>query len=429
LSQKLGFKLFLVSTFAFVCAWAAAYAVSETAADWFFYNARSASYWQSKTETAVQDFQEYVRQSALSTAQAMTDSAWMIAHPDFVIITDTPSNVENQLEASSVLESDDYIQIVCSDGYIYAVLYFTGYTYFFWWKIAGLLAGMLVFLSIVIPFNAGIVRRINRLYMQVLDSSQSGRNKCIGIEGNDELTNLGAEIEAMRLSLLSLYESEEKIRIEGEQMAASLSHDLRTPLTKLIGYLEIMEHSQISEYEKACYVQKSIEKAFQIKALIEILFGRFAKNVSNAQPVRPEMIDLSEFLLDVLTNECAELENDGFIPIQDLNLKSGYCSSIPVEEALRIIDNIFSNIRKYADRTEPVAVCAFVQSNWIFFSASNHKRMHSTAVPGHALGLKNIETLVKQNGGEIQIKNGLRKFSLEIRFPCKVCKESLLELK
>lgn len=67
-----------------------------------------------------------------------------------------------------------------------------------------------LFLGILIPFNAYTIHRINKLYQQVLLSSQSGRNCSIKIGGRDEIAKLGNEIEFMRISLLSLLENEEK---------------------------------------------------------------------------------------------------------------------------------------------------------------------------------------------------------------------------
>lgn len=99
-----------------------------------------------------------------------------------------------------------------------------------------------LFLGILIPFNAYTIHRINKLYQQVLLSSQFEENSSIKIGGRDEIAKLGNEIESMGISLLSLLENEEKMRFESEQMVASLSHDLRTPLTKLTGYLEIVIH-------------------------------------------------------------------------------------------------------------------------------------------------------------------------------------------
>ena len=120
-----------------------------------------------------------------------------------------------------------------------------------------------MFLGITIPFNAYTVHRINKLYQQVVLSSQSGRSSSIEIGGRDEIAKLGNEIESMRISLLSLLKNEKKIRIESERMVASLSHDLRTPLTKLTGYLEILIHKKDLteiEYEifKYCKGKKAI---------------------------------------------------------------------------------------------------------------------------------------------------------------------------
>ena len=276
ISKRLGAKLLVTSALAFAFAWIGHHFVTEVASEWFFYDTRFDSYWEGKCDCAIQSFQEYVSGNNLSRREALTDSEWEREHPDIVLFTE-PALLHEEAQAD--YESggvEQYEPITCSDGEIYVTSYAPGNIYFYQWKAAGIAIGFMLFLMIIIPFTVHIIHRINKLYHLVLLSGQSGRGGCIAIKGCDEISCLGNEIESMRLSLLALVENEAKIREDSEQLVASLSHDIRTPLTKLTGYLEILIHKKDQPgVDEMVYLEKAAEKARQLKALTDELFEKF----------------------------------------------------------------------------------------------------------------------------------------------------------
>lgn len=411
-------KLFVVAVFALVCAWLGHYLLSDVVAEWFFYDPRFDTYWEAKSDDAVQDFQMYVTKHSLSTQAALADIVWNKQNPNIILFTE-PAFLYGEKKTSS--DFDDgykYEEIYCSDGFIYATSYLPGNAYFFWWDVVGLMFGILIFLVIVIPFNAYTVYRINKLYQQVLFSSQSGRYKSIEIGGADEIAKLGNEIEAMRISLLSLLENEEKMRSESEQMVASLSHDLRTPLTKLTGYLEILIHKKnLAEAEREVYLTKTAEKAHQMKVLIDTLFHKFVAETENKSEYSQELIDGGEFLNQILYEECSELEADGFLVKQLPMFHSGYSCRLHIGDIRRVFDNIFSNLRKYADPEIPIVIIENEQHNQICVIIENYKSKHPSKDTSHKIGLMVIQTLVEQNGGAVNIEQDSTKFSIEVFLP------------
>ena len=144
----------------------------------------------------------YVTDNNLSTLEALTDTEWNKQNSNIILFTEPAYLYQKKsflYEFDNSDKSDKYEEIFCSDGLIYATSYLPGDVYFFWWDTTGLLFGILIFLGIVIPFNVYTMHRINKLYYQVLQSSQSGRCSSIGISGKDEIAKLGNEIESMRI--------------------------------------------------------------------------------------------------------------------------------------------------------------------------------------------------------------------------------------
>ena len=363
-----------IAAFALICAWLGHYLLSDVVAEWFFYDPRFDTYWEAKSDDAVQSFQMYVTDHNLSTQDALTDTVWNKQNSNIILFTEPAFLYEEKKASSDFNDVDKYEAIYCSDGFIYATSYSPGNSYFFWWNTAGLLFGILLFLGIVIPFNAYTIHRINKLYQQVLLSSQSGKNSSIEIGGRDEIAKLGNEIESMRISLLSLLENEEKMRTESEQMVASLSHDLRTPLTKLTGYLEILIHKKsLTEAEHELYLTKAVEKAHQMKILTDALFHKFVTETENRFEYPYELIDGGEFLNQILYEECSELEAEGFLVKQIPMFHSGYSCRLHIGDIRRAFDNVFSNLRKYADPKIPIVITENEQQNQICVMIENRK--------------------------------------------------------
>lgn len=416
ISRRLGIKLLTVAVIAFVFAGLEHYLVTNTVAAWFFYDTRFDTYWDKQSASAVEDFQKYVTENGLSMREALTDTKWNKENSDVILFTEPAFLYEER--PSNLDEEDKYEPINCSDGFIYATSYSPGDAYFFWWDTAGMIIAILLFLGIVIPFTVYTIHRIKKLYQQVLLSAQSGRNSRIEVSGMDEITELGNEIESMRMSLLDLLEHEERMREESKQLVASLSHDMRTPLTKMTGYLEILMHKkELTETQYEIYLEKASEKARQMKILTDGLFHKFVTGRRTECNYLQEVIDGGQFLNQLLYEECSELEEDEFL-IGDIPMfGSGYFCRLHIEDIRRVFDNIFSNLRKYADPQVPIVITIENKQEWMCVTIENHKRKCPVDAVSHKIGLMTVRTLVERNGGSVDIEQNVTRFSIRISLP------------
>lgn len=417
-SRRLGAKLLTAAAVALVCAWVGHYLVSDVAAQWFFYDSRFDAYWDAKSYSAVQNFQEYVTEHNLSRREALIDTEWNKKNSDIILFTEPAQFYEERKSGQGQDSGDEYEPILCSDGLIYATSYSPGDAYFFWWDTVGLLFGILLFLGIVVPFTAYTIHRIDALYQQVLRSAQSGRSQSIEISGRDEIAELGNEIESMRMSLLALLENEERMRKESEQLVSSLSHDIRTPLTKLTGYLEILIHKKnLTATECEDYLVRAAEKAKQLKILTDELFNKFVADCDGTPDYPKELVDGGQFLNQLLYEECSELEGDGFLIGQPPVFGSEYLCRLHIEDIRRAFDNIFSNLRKYADPSIPITITREEKEGQICVMIENRKRKCPTDAVSHKIGLMTVKTLVEQNGGSVDIEQNAVRFSIRLSLP------------
>lgn len=90
------------------------------------------------------------------------------------------------------------------------------------------------------------------------------------------MAELGRSIEEMRLAVLEQMKRENEAILANSRLITSLSHDLRTPLTKLMGYLDILRLDRCrDEEQRAEYLRRASDKALQMRALSDEMFRHF----------------------------------------------------------------------------------------------------------------------------------------------------------
>lgn len=174
------------------------------------------------------------------------------------------------------------------------------------------------------------------------------------IRGRDELTTLAEDIEEMRKSFIERLEHEEEMTKNASELLTAMSHDLRTPLTSLIGYLDIIDLGKCHSPEQVQkYVHSGKQKAYQIKEMTDKLFEYFLVYSENDKPVEKERLDAATLFTQLWSESAMSLETEGFHV--DMRAEESTCEVLANVPLLRrVFDNLVSNVRKYADPVQPV---------------------------------------------------------------------------
>lgn len=125
-------------------------------------------------------------------------------------------------------------------------------------------------------------------------------------------------------------------------LMTSLSHDVKTPLASLVGYLEAVENKIVIGEEKDEYIHVAHEKAHYLKSFVENLF-EWVKLDSGEQILHCEKFDLNELSRNIIADWIPVLENSHFeygfvIP------ETEYFIRIDVNAYTRVLNNLFQNI-------------------------------------------------------------------------------------
>lgn len=161
-------------------------------------------------------------------------------------------------------------------------------------------------------------------------SKESLRYK-IPVKGENELSKLAFSINEMGESLYLKNKLEKSIEIQQRTLITNLSHDLRTPLTSMIGYIGLIKQNtdeKDKNYEYAKIVQKS---SLRLENLIDNLF-MYSKLISNDINMKLVTVDINIFLTQII-----ELQR---INISFKPAKNKIFLKIDIDKFQRIMDNL-----------------------------------------------------------------------------------------
>lgn len=238
-------------------------------------------------------------------------------------------------------------------------------------------------------------------------------------KGDDELTSLAKQLNHLRNALYENMTKEQEARKANEELVTSMSHDLRTPLTSLLGYLDILNmHIYKNEEDLDKYLKKSKLKAEQIKEMSDKLFNHF---LVYSQDEEIELYSISiHTLKQILQLQCDELKEMNYrvqlqYEIADYQIKGD-------ENMLRrIFDNLFSNIKKYANK-EMIVVTMYVSQGKLMICCKNKKKKDVSKEESTHIGLKSVEKMMKAMNGNVSYQNYSDEFIVELVFPCREIK-------
>lgn len=178
----------------------------------------------------------------------------------------------------------------------------------------------------------------------------------IPFELKGDLGRLITSINALVDSTVEAIEDERRIEQSKDELITNVSHDIRTPLTSIIGYLGLIEEGKYSNEEELLkYTQIAYSKSKQMKVLVDDLF-EYTKVRQADTPLYNVSFDMNQLLEQLVVDYELEASKTGrvieFLPSQPCLFMSG-----DTEKLVRVLDNLLSNALKYgADGTRIIII-------------------------------------------------------------------------
>ena len=269
------------------------------------------------------------------------------------------------------------------------------------------------------------MRYISRISDAMQSISEGDLNVTVDIEGDDEFSVMAASLNKMVGDLKGLMDKEREAERTKNELITNIAHDLRTPLTSIIGYLELLSgDTKLDPEVQKKYISIAYVKTKRLEKLIEDLFG-FTKLNYGKISMHVSRVDVVKLLSQLL---------EEFYPsFVDKNLSYELQSNVPAQTIsadgnllARLFDNLINNAIKYGADGKRILVKVHGGEALVTIQVINYgyvipeeelplifnkfyrvEQSRSTNTGGTGLGLAIAKNIVDMHGGTIDVTSGL----------------------
>ncbi len=216
---------------------------------------------------------------------------------------------------------------------------------------------MVILVVVIVEHFSRIIARIKRLQFDVNAVAEGRMDHEIVATGFDEITKLSYDIDNMRSAMLRNVEKEREALQMNTELITSMSHDIRTPLTVLMGYVDIMK-SGLPPEELEEYILASEKTVQRLKSLSDDMFKYFRAFGRGGEDITMEEYDAPTLFLQLLSEHVLLLSESGYNVNYNIDelLSEKLIVKTDAPHLMRIVDNIFSNLYKYASIDREVSI-------------------------------------------------------------------------
>ncbi len=230
---------------------------------------------------------------------------------------------------------------------------------------------LIIILSIIIIVLLTFIFRYKRDIKYISKQIINSKGKYCNIRMN----TLNKDIEKLVLSINDLYEENQKTNIKIKKheeklksSIANISHDLRTPLTSIMGYIQLIKDTNLSEEEKVKYIKIVERRTESLQSLITS-FYELSRIESDEYKFDLKAVNLGNMLCETIALFYNDFVNNNIEP--NINIEENISSIIADEKAvMRIFSNLINNMLKHGEKN--VSISLKKENNYIVTEFSNN---------------------------------------------------------
>ena len=287
------------------------------------------------------------------------------------------------------------------------------------------LLGIGVFSVSFLLLQSRSMRYISRISSAMREIAEGDLNITLDVEGDDEFEDMAENLNNMVEELRQLMDRERESERTKNELITNVAHDLRTPLTSIIGYLELLSGPvKLNEEMQKKYLDITYKKSKRLQKLIEDLFG-FTKLNYGKISMKVSKVDIVKLLSQML---------EEFYPnFMEKNLAYELQSNVTAKVITadgnllaRLFDNLINNAIKYGSEGKKIIVKVDATDTVVTVSVTNFgyvipkeelpllfekfyrvEQSRSVNTGGTGLGLAIAKNIVDMHGGTIGVTSDL----------------------
>lgn len=307
------------------------------------------------------------------------------------------------------------------EGSLQAAFYHPDYIIVLLYVLAGIATFSITFLLL----QRSSMNYITSLSTAIRNISEGDLNTAVEVVGDDEFAAMAANLNKMVEDIRRLMDKEREAERTKNELITNVAHDLRTPLTSIIGYLELLSGpTKLPQEMEKKYINITYTKAKRLEKLIEDLFG-FTKLNYGKVSMKIGKVDIVKLLSQLL---------EEFYPnFMDKNLAYELQSNVPAKIInadgnllARLFDNLINNAIKYGAEGKRIVVKIHATDTIVTVSVTNFgyvipkdelpllfdkfyrvEQSRSVNTGGTGLGLAIARNIVDMHGGTIGVSSDL----------------------
>lgn len=267
------------------------------------------------------------------------------------------------------------------------------------------IASFAAFFWVFLAFMRRMVSDIKSMSIKLNKIADGELDLQIDMERKDELGDLARDINKMQESLINRMENERQAIQNNRELITSLSHDLRTPLTKQMCAIELAKRTDGIDEQTRQMLNRIYGNSEQIKQISDELFSYFIAddNCQNHQ-LDSDTYDGHTLFSQLISEYSDFLTSSGFTIWQKVDEKADYRIIVDISYLTRIMDNLASNIRKYADKNEPVKLSLKILDNVAQIVFENTVRADDgKMMDSNNIGINSAQKMAEAIGGKLTV--------------------------
>ena len=297
-----------------------------------------------------------------------------------------------------------------------------------------LVAGLLYMIGAI-----WICVRTSTMYVRYLDAISYSLTSLV--DEDAEVPSFPAELKDVEIALRDVrftLAKNEKMAKEAEQqkndLLVFLAHDLKTPLTSVIGYLSLLQENPDMDRElRTKYLDITVEKAYRLEQLLNEFFEITRMNVQT-MVLSKTNVDLTMMLYQIADEFYPVLAEKGLTAV--LDIEPGLKVMADADKLARVFDNLLRNAVAYSYENTCVCIEAARETDGIWIRVNNKgdeippeklplifekfyrgDSARGTKTGGAGLGLAIAKEIVELHGGSIQVSSRGHDMEFSIRLP------------